>query len=150
MFDNIKDAFAKLSIARLQKRIDALTAEQEELEKITKVRTLSELEHYRFAMMAGIGSMVLVLLIAFLLGLVVYMFAYARLSVFDRIESFLLFLLLSLLIYASVESTYAKAIKFWKAASPWNRAEMQERIDDLQKTLTERMAKRFGWITKPR
>jgi hypothetical protein len=148
MFDNIKDFFAKISVNRLQKRVDALKAEQEELEKFTKLRTLSELEHYRFAMMAGIGSMALVLLIAFLLGLVVYMFANARLSVLDRIESFLLFLLLSLLIYASVESTYAKAIKFWRAASPWNRAEMQKRIDDLQKTLTERMAKRFGSLKK--
>jgi high-affinity Fe2+/Pb2+ permease len=134
----------------LQKRIDALKAEQEELEKFTKVRTLSELEHYRFAMMAGIGFMVFVLLFAFLLGLFFYMLIYHRLNAFQLIESFLFFLLLSTLIYASVETSFSKALKFWRAASPWNRAEMQKRIDDLQKTLTERMAKRFGWSTKPR
>jgi hypothetical protein len=47
MFDDIKDAFAKLSIARLQKRIDVLKAHQEMLDKFTLQRTLSELEHYR-------------------------------------------------------------------------------------------------------
>jgi hypothetical protein len=144
MFDDIKDLFAQISVNRLQKRVDALKAEQEELEKFTKVRTLSELEHYRFAMMAGIGSMALVLLIAFLLGLFFYIFVYHRLNVFQLIESLLFVLILSTLIYAS-ENTFGKAIKFWRAASPWNRAEMQKRIDDLQKTLTERMAKRFGW-----
>ena|SRR5436309_2060703 len=99
-------------------------------------------------MMAGIGSMMIVLLIALLLGVFFYMFVYHRLNPFQLIESFLLFLMLSILIYASVETTYAKALKFWRAASPWNRAEMQKRIDDLQKTLTERMAKRFGWSEK--
>lgn len=148
MLDNIKDALAKLSIAQLQKRIDALKAEQEELEKFTKVRTLSELEHYRFAMMAGIGSMALVLLIAFLLGLFLYMFIYHHLNAFQLIESFLFVVMLSILIYASVENSFSKAMKFWRAASPWNRTEMQKRIDDLQKTLTERMAKRFGWREK--
>lgn len=148
MFEDVKDRIAKLSIARLQKRIDALKTEQEELEKFTTVRAIGEVEHYRFAMMAGIGSMVLVLFIAFFLGLAVYMFVYARFSMFELIESFLLFLLLSVLLYAVVESTFAKASKFWKAASPWNRAEMQKRIDDLQKILTERMAKRFGWSAK--
>jgi hypothetical protein len=42
MFDDSKDAFAKLSIARLQKRIDALKAQQEMLDKFTLQRTLSE------------------------------------------------------------------------------------------------------------
>jgi hypothetical protein len=43
MFDNIKDSFAKISIHRLQKRIDALKAHQEMLDKFTQQRTLSEL-----------------------------------------------------------------------------------------------------------
>jgi hypothetical protein len=58
MFDDIKDAFAKLSIARLQKRIDALKAQQETLDKFTPQRTLSELEHYRLQLSIGVASIV--------------------------------------------------------------------------------------------
>jgi hypothetical protein len=47
------------------------------------------------------------------------------------------------------ESHAFKTIKFWQAASPINRAELQRRIDDLEQALTQGMAKRFGWSTKP-
>jgi hypothetical protein len=60
MFDDIKDTFAKLSIARLQKRIDALKTDQEMLDKFTPQRSLSELEHYRLQLSIGVASIVFV------------------------------------------------------------------------------------------
>jgi hypothetical protein len=60
MFDDIKDTFAKLRIARLQKRIDALKRQQEMLDKITQQRTPSELEHYRLQLSIGVAAIVLV------------------------------------------------------------------------------------------
>jgi hypothetical protein len=50
MFDDIKDRIARLSVARLQKRIDTLKAQQEMLNKFTEQRNLNEL--------AGCGKIV--------------------------------------------------------------------------------------------
>jgi hypothetical protein len=58
MFDDAKDRIARLSVARLQKRIDELKAHQEMLDKFTMQRTLSELEHYRLQLSIGVASFV--------------------------------------------------------------------------------------------
>src|SRR5580700_9331282 len=63
MFDDIKDRIARLSVARLQKRIDALKAQQEMLDKFTAQRGLNELEHYRMQMSIGVASMVFFLVL---------------------------------------------------------------------------------------
>src|ERR1700683_1655504 len=58
MFDDIKDRIARLSVARLQKRIDTLKAHQEMLSKFTEQRNLNELEHYRLQLSIGVASIV--------------------------------------------------------------------------------------------
>ena len=63
MFDDVKDRIARLSVARLQKRIDALKAQQEMLDKFTAQRGLNELEHYRMQMSIGVASMVFFLVL---------------------------------------------------------------------------------------
>jgi len=59
MFDDIKDSIARLSVARLQKRIDVLKAQQEMLNKFTEQRNLNELEHYRLQLSIGVATIVL-------------------------------------------------------------------------------------------
>jgi hypothetical protein len=148
MFDNIKDAFAKLSIARLQKRIDALKAQQEMLDKFTPQRTLSELEHYRLQLSIGVASIVFVGMMC-LVGISIAVAA--MMAHHTSTENFLvaLCLLMIFVILTGIwESNCLKTIKYWRAASPINRAALQRRIDDLERALTQNMAKRFGWSTR--
>ncbi len=148
MFDDIKDAIAKLSVKRVQKRIDVLEAHQEMLNKFTEQRTLNELEHYRLQLSIGVASIVFfgtMCLVA--IGVAVG----AELSHYDTAEKILsaLFALLLMVILVSVwESHCFKTLKYWQAASPINRAELQRRIDDLYQALKQSMTKRFGWSTK--
>jgi hypothetical protein len=150
MFDDIKDAFAKLSIARLQKRIDALKAQQEMLDKFTPQRNLSELEHYRLQLSIGVASIVFFGMIC----LVGTSIAVASMMAHNTSTENLLVALCLLMIFVILvgiwESNCLKTIKYWQAASPINRAALQRRIDDLERALTQSMAKSFGWSTKPR
>jgi hypothetical protein len=150
MFDDIKDTFAKISIARLQKRIDTLKTYQQTLDKITPLRTLSELEHYRLHLSIGVASIVL-FGVTCLVGTSIAATAMMAHNT-STIEKLLtmLFLFMAMLIPVRMwEASCLKTIKFWQAASPINRAELQHRIDDLELALTQGMAKRFGWSTKP-
>lgn len=144
MFDNINDAFAKLSIHRLQKRIDALNAQQESLKKFTTQRTLNELEHYRLGALIGIAQFVWFgFLVLILLGFAI-LAKISHFSLFIKVEMALIILMLVILFVGLWDSTVFRTFKYWNAASPINRASLQRRIDDLQQTLTKRMAKRFG------
>jgi hypothetical protein len=148
MFDDIKDAFAKLSIARLQKRIDALKAHQEMLNKFAALRTLSELEHYRLQLSIGVATIVLFGMMSLV---AIGVAASAELSHYNTFEKTLaaLFALMLMLFFMGLWESHAfKTIKFWQVASPINRAELQQRIDVLERTLTQSMAKRFGWSAK--
>jgi hypothetical protein len=150
MFDNIKDAFAKLSIAQLQKRIDALKAQQEMLDKFTSQRSLSELEHYRLQLSIGLSSIVFVGMMC-LVGTsiaVTAMMAHHTSTAADKLLTALFLLMIMVLLVGIWESNCLKTIKYWQAASPINRAALQRRIDDLERALTQSMAKRFGWSTK--
>jgi hypothetical protein len=144
MFDDIKDTFAKLSIARLQKRIDALQAHQEMLNKFTEQRGLNELEHYRLQLSIAVASIVFF----GTMSLVSIGFAVAvELSHYDNFEKLLsaLILLILLVILVGIwESNALKTIKFWSAAASINRVDLQRRIDELQRLLAVRMSKRFG------
>jgi len=150
MFDDIKDTFAKLSIARLQKRIDALKSHQEMLDKFTPQRTLSELEHYRLQLSIGVASIVFlgVLCLVGTSVAVTAMMAHHT-STVDNLLTALVLLLMMLMLLGIWESNCLKTIKYWQAASPINRAALQRRIDDLERALTQGMEKRFGWSTKP-
>jgi hypothetical protein len=150
MFEDIKDTLAKLSIARLQKRIDALKGEQEMLDKFTKQRTLSELEHYRLQLSIGVAAIVLfgVLCVVGTSITVTAMMAHYT-STADKLLTALVLLFMMFIPIGIWESNCLKTIKYWRAASPINRAELQSRINDLEKALTQSMAKRFGWSTKP-
>jgi hypothetical protein len=151
MFDNIKDAFAKLSIARLQKRIDALKGHQEMLDKVTQQRTLSELEHYRLQLSIGVASIVFfgVLCLVGTSVAVTAMMAHHTSTAMEKLLTALVLLMMMLILVGIWESNCLKTIKYWQAASPINRAELQRRIDDLERALTQGMAKRFRWSTKP-
>jgi hypothetical protein len=150
MFDDIKDTFAKISIARLQKRIDALKSQQEMLDKFTQQRTLNELEHYRLQLSIGIAAIVFVGVMC-LVGTSVAVTAMMahHTSAADKLLTALVLLMVMLTLIGIWESNCLKTIKYWRAASPINRAELQRRIDDLERALTQGMAKRFGWSTKP-
>jgi hypothetical protein len=151
MFDDIKDSFAKLSIARLQKRIDALKAHQEMLDKFTSQRTLNELEHYRLQLSIGVASIVFVGMMCLVAtSVVVIMIMAHQTSTADNLLTGGCLLMMMLILVGIWESNCLKTIKYWRAASPINRAELQRRIDDLDQALTQNMAKRFGWSTKPR
>jgi hypothetical protein len=150
MFDNIKDVFAKLSIARLQKRIDALKAHQEMLDKFTPQRTLSELEHYRLQLSIGVACIVFVGMMC-LVGasiVVTAMMAHHTSTGAEKLFTALFVLMAVLVLMGLWDSHCFKTLKYWQAASPINRAELQRRIDDLELALTQNMAKRFGWSTK--
>jgi hypothetical protein len=151
MFDDIKDTFAKISIARLQKRIDALKTYQQTLDKITQQRTLSELEHYRLQLSIGVADIVVFGALC-LIGTSIAVAAMLAHHTSTAMEKLLtaLFLSMAMLIPVRIwEASCLKTIKYWQAASPINRAELQRRIDDLERALTQGMAKRFGWSTKP-
>jgi hypothetical protein len=146
MFDDIKDTFAKITVARLQKRIDALKAHQEMLDKFTTQRTLSELEHYRLQLSIGVASIVFFGMLC-LVGMSI---AVAALMSSHHASADNLFVLLCILMIFAIltgiwESNCLKTIKYWRAASPINRAALQRRIDDLEQALTQSMRKRFGW-----
>jgi hypothetical protein len=152
MFDDVKDAFAKLSIARLQKRIDALKAQQEMLDKFTPQRTLSELEHYRLQLSIGVAGMVLVgvmCLVGTGIAVTAIMSMMRPLTAMEKLLTSLVLLMTMLMPLRIWDANCLKTIKYWQAASPINRAELQRRIDDLERALTQGMAKRFGWSTKP-
>ena len=149
MFDNIKDNFAKLSIALLQKRIDALKAHQEMLDKFTPQRTLSELEHYRLQLSIGVASIVF-FGVMFVVGMgvaVTTMIAHHT-SAADTVLTALCLLMMFIILTGMWESNCLKTIKYWQAASPINRDALQRRIDGLEQAMTQNMAKRFGWSTK--
>jgi hypothetical protein len=151
MFDDIKDTFAKLSIARLQKRIDALKSQQDMLDKVTQQRTLSELEHYRLQLSIGVAAIVffgVMCLVATSIA-VTAMMAHHTSTTAEKLLTALVLLFMMLILLEIWESNCLKTIKYWRAASPINRAELQGRIDDLERALTQGMAKRFGWSTKP-
>lgn len=150
MFDDIRDTFAKLSIARLQKRIDALKSQQEMLDKITQQRTLSELEHYRLQLSIGVAAIVffgVMCLVGTSVAVTAMMAQHT--SAADKVLTALVLLIIMLILVGIWESNCLKTIKYWQAASPINRAQLQRRIDDLERALTQGMAKRFGWSTKP-
>jgi hypothetical protein len=150
MFDNIKDAFAKLSIARLQKRIDVLKAQQEMLNKFTSQRTLSELEHYRLQLSIGVASIVFIGMIC-IVGTsiaVTAMMAHHTSTGVDKLLTALFLLMVVVLLVGIWESNCLKTIHYWLAASPINRDALQRRIDGLEQALTQNMAKRFGWSAK--
>jgi hypothetical protein len=150
MFDDIKDTFAKISIARLQKRIDALKTYQQTLDKITPLRTLSELEHYRLQLSIGVAAIVFFGMICLVgTGMTVTAMMAHQTSTVDKLLTAWVILMVMLILAGMWESNCLKTIKFWQAASPINRAELQHRIDDLELALTQGMAKRFGWSTKP-
>jgi hypothetical protein len=152
MFDNIKDSFAKISIARLQKRIDALKVHQEMLDKFTTQRTLSELEHYRLQLSIGVACLVFVGT-AFLVVTSIVVTAMMAHHTSTAAEKLLtaLFILMALLVLTGIwDSHCLKALKYWQAGSPINRTELQRRIGELEEALTQNMARRFGWSTKPR
>jgi hypothetical protein len=152
MFDDIKDAFAKLSIARLQKRIDALKAHQEMLDKFTPQRSLSELEHYRLQLSIGVASIVFfgVLCLVGTSIAATAMMAHHTSTAAEKLLTALCLLMIFVILIGIWESNCLKTIKYWRQASAINRAELQRRIDDLERALTQSMAKRFGWSTKPR
>jgi hypothetical protein len=143
------DSFAKLSIARLQKRIDALKAYQESLDNFTKQRTLSELEHYRLQLSIGVASLVF-FGVMFVVGIgFAATVKFSNYTNFEKVLSALTLLLMFIILTGIWESNCLKAIKYWSAASPINREALQRRIDDLERALTQNMAKRFGLSTKP-
>ncbi len=146
MFDDIKDRIARLSVARLQKRIDTLKAQQEMLNKFTEQRSLSELEHYRLQLSIGVANIVSFGTMA-LVGTSIAVTAkmYHSDSPLNMALSALFLLLMFIFMAGLWESHCYKTIKYWLAASPINRAELQRRIDDLERALTQSMAKRFGW-----
>jgi hypothetical protein len=150
MFDDIKDAFAKLSIAQLQKRIDVLKAQQEMLDKFTQQRTLSELEHYRLQLSIGISSIVFFGVMCLVVAsiAVTAMMAHHTSTAAEKLLTALCLILIIVILTGIWESNCLKTIKYWQAASPINRAELQRRIDDLERALTQSMAKRFGWSAK--
>jgi hypothetical protein len=148
MFDDIKDRVARLSVARLQKRIDTLKAQQEMLNKFTEQRSLSELEHYRLQLSIGVASIVFFGVLVLLGTSMAVMTKMVHHSQLELILSALILLMLFITIGGLWESHCYKTIKYWLAASPINRAALQQRIADLEKLLTQRMAKRFGWSTK--
>lgn len=148
MFDDVKDAFAKLSIARLQKRIDVLKAQQEMLNKFTEQRGLSELEHYRLQLSIGVAWFAffgLLVVIGTSMAVTVKMHTNTPL---ELLLTALILLMFFVIVGGIWESHCYKTIKYWQAASPINRAELQRRIDDLERALTQNMAKRFGWSAK--
>jgi hypothetical protein len=150
MFDDIKDTFAKLSIARLQKRIDALKAQQEMLDKFTPQRGLNELEHYRLQLSIGVASIVFFGMMCLVgTSIVVTTMMANRTSTAERLLTGGFLLMIMLVLVGIWQSNCLKTIKYWQAASPINRAELQRRIDDLERALAQGMAKRFGWSTKP-
>jgi 3-hydroxyisobutyrate dehydrogenase-like beta-hydroxyacid dehydrogenase len=67
---------------------------------------------------------------------------------FEILMSALILAMFFLTIIGIFEGHVGKAIKYWQAASPINRAEMQKRIEALERALTESMAKRFKWDAK--
>jgi hypothetical protein len=148
MFDDIKDGIARLSVARLQKRIDALKAHQEMLNKFTEQRNLNELEHYRLQLSIGVANIVFFGVLVLLGTSMAVMTKMVHNTQFELILSALILLMLFITIGGLWESHCYKTIKYWQAASPINRAELQRRIDDLGRALTQSMAKRFGWSTK--
>jgi len=148
MFDDIKDRIARLSVARLQKRIDTLKAQQEMLNKFTEQRNLNELEHYRLQLSIGIATFVffgLLVIVGTSMTVLTKMHTNSRL---ELILSALLLLMFFIIIGRTWEYHCYNTIKYWQAASPINRAELQRRIDDLERALTQSMAKRFGWSAK--
>jgi flagellar biosynthesis protein FliP len=70
-------------------------------------------------------------------------------STADKLLTALALFMMMLLPLPMWEASCLKTIKYWQAASPINRAALQRRIDDLERALTQGMAKRFGWSTKP-
>ena len=145
MFDDVKDRIARLSVARLQKRIDALKAQQEMLDKFTAQRGLNELEHYRMQMSIGVASMVFFLVLIVFGTCMALMVKMHTNTQFELILSALILLMFFIIIGGIWDSHCNKAVKYWQAASPINRAELQRRIDDPERALTQSMAKRFGW-----
>lgn len=148
MFDEIRDWSSKITIARLQKHVDTLKAEQESLDKFTSQRTLSELEHYRLGASIGVGSMIFVGSLIFVSVAFTILFKVSHFDGPEALMSALILLILVLVLVGIWEGTGAQTVKYWNAASPINRAKLQRRIDDLQQTLTERMASRFGLSEK--
>jgi Flp pilus assembly protein TadB len=124
MFDDIKDTFAKITVARLQKRIDALKAQQEMLDKFTTQRTLSELEHYRLQLSIGVASFVFFGMLC-LVGMsiaVAATIAHHPLTATETLFTALCVLMIFLILTGIWESNCLKTIKYWRAASPINRA----------------------------
>jgi uncharacterized membrane protein len=117
MFDDIKDTLAKLSIARLQKRIDALKSHQETLDKFTPQRTLSELEHYRLQLSIGVASIVFVGMMC-LVGTSVAVTAIMahHTSAMDNLLTALVLLFMMLILVGIWESNCLKTMKYWQAA----------------------------------
>ena len=136
MFDDIKDSFAKISIHRLQKRVDALKAHQEMLDKFTTQRTLSELEHYRLQLSIGVASFVF-FGVMFVVGAGVAVTAMMshHTSSADKVLTALCLLMMFIILIGIWESNCLKTIKYWQAASPINRAALQHRIADLEQAL---------------
>jgi hypothetical protein len=144
VFDDVKDRIARLSVARLQKRIDELKAHQEMLDKFTQQR-IGELEHYRLQLSIGVASIVsFTALILIALGLGVF----AKIAGYYDLVAGLLALMVFVVLAGIWRGHCFQTIKYWQTASPINRAALQQRITDLEKLLTQRMAKRFGWSTK--
>jgi hypothetical protein len=148
MFDDIRDRVARLSIARLQKRVDVLKAQQEALDAVTKLRTLSELEHYRFQVSIGVAVMVFFgMLVLMSIGFMVLV-KLSHYTDFEKLPTALIVGMIFIIFVGIWEGTVSKADKFWQAASPINRAELQQRIAKLEAALTERMSRRFRWGVK--
>jgi hypothetical protein len=149
MFDDIKDAFAKLTVRRLQKRVDMLKAQQEMLDKFTPQRNLSELEHYRLQLSIGVASIVF-FGVMFVVGTGVAVTAMMshHTSSMDKLLTALCLLMMFVILIGMWEGNCLKTIKYWQAASPINRAALQHRIGDLEEALTQSMANRFGLSTK--
>jgi hypothetical protein len=148
MFDDLKDVFAKQSIARLQKRIDTLRAYQEMLDKLTPQRGLNELEHYRLELSIGVA------LIAFfgawfLCSITAAFSAEVLHGWANKMLVTLLFLGFAFVMWCIWHFNLIKTLDYWRAASPINRASLQRRIEILQQALTQSMAKRFRWDAKP-